>query len=482
MPNPSISTVWCLLAVSSGLICQAGCAARGGATGSFEQRLLDELCSEGVPSPPPEDGTDRAFEWSVGGAPHDAGPAPLPAAGPIALADLLAAAEARNPSLAAARSEVGSAAGRAWQASLYPNPRLELSSVEAPFSSGFQESISTLSLTQPIVLGDRLRAAAAAGDAEQAARLAEADGRRREVFGEIAQLYARLLANRQAEALYRELADLGQRTLDTAQSRFEARAAPETEVIRPQIELHQIDVARKRLATEKSAALRQLSLLLDGLAIDAERLSGDVAAEPPAQNLEALESSVRLGHPAILAARHEVDAAAARLDQIKAERVPDFDLTLGAGYKGDADEGIFGVGAGFTLPLWDGRQGDILAARFDLLRSRQELAATESDLLRRLVETHGEYEAARAQLETVRDRIVPAATRSYEQTQESYRAGRAAFLELLDAQRTLTEARATLAELSGAAAVARARIMQIAGAGLEPAPPSIQQPPVGAKR
>jgi cobalt-zinc-cadmium efflux system outer membrane protein len=124
------------------------------------------------------------------------------------------------------------------------------------------------------------------------------------------------------------------------------------------------------------------------------------------------------------------------------------------------------------------------------MRARQQRLALENDLLRRLSEVHADYESARTQLATVRDQIVPAATRSYEQTQEAYRGGRAAFLELLDAQRTLTEARATLVELSGTAAVARARIMQIVGSEVlspslrtrpESAQPDLQEPKNGSE-
>jgi cobalt-zinc-cadmium efflux system outer membrane protein len=194
-----------------------------------------------------------------------------------------------------------------------------------------------------------------------------------------------------------------------------------------------------------------------------------VPDDPPPIDLALLAGAVRNGHPALIAADREIDAAAARLDRARAERTSDLDVRFGAGYDGAAEEGIFEVGAGMALPLWDGRRGEILAARFDLMRARQQRAATEADLLRAITEAHGAYESARGPLETVRERLVPAALRSYEQTLEAYRGGRAAFFELLDAQRTLAEARVTLIELSGAAAVARAAIMQVAGGAIPPA-------------
>ncbi len=460
----------CAAFAAAGGIAIAGCASRETASSRAERQVLDQLWREGIPAP---DGNPPAGS-------HADPPAPeLPAAGPILLADLLAVAEALHPALAAARSEVGVRAGQAWQASLYPNPELEVSSEEVPFRSAFGEAITTVSVTQPIVLGDRLRAATDAAEAERGASLARVELRAREIFGEIARLHARLLAIRQAESLYGELAEVGGLTLSIARTRFEARAAPETEVIRPQIELHQIDLARARLAKENAAAREQLALLLGGTPVDAGRLSGTLPDDPPPIDLDAVAEQVRHGHPALLVADREVDAAAARLERTRSERLPDLNLRVGAGYQGESDEGIFEVGAGVTLPLWDHRQGDILAARFDLMRARQQRAAAENDLLRRLAELHGEYESSRAQLATVRDEIVPAAARSFEQTQEAYRGGRAEFLDLLDAQRTLTEARAALVELTGAAAAARAGIMQIAGE-LPALPPPAGQPPDGA--
>ena len=430
-----------------------GCAPRSPLV--FEQQILEDLRRDDIPDPHAVPSSDAAVPSTLSQI--------LPSTGPISLADLLAAAEAGNPSLAAARSEVGMAAGEIWQASLYPNPHLEVGSEEVPFRAGPREGTTMVSLTQPIVLGGRLEAAVDAAQAERAVSRANVEIRIREIFGEIAQLHARLLAIRQAEALYAELAVLGGQTLSVAQTRFEARAAPETEVIRPQIELYQIDLARGRLAKEKVAAAKGLALLLGGIEIDVARLSGEVADSPPVIDFEAVARIVRKSHPLLVAADREIDAAAARLARIRAERVPDLDVRAGAGYKGEGSEGVFEVGAGITLPLWDDRRGDLLAGRFAVLRARQQRIAVENDLLGRLVEVRGHYESACVQLRTVREQMVPAAARSYEQTQEAYRGGRAAFLELLDAQRTLAEARTTLIQLSGAAAEAHAGLLRIVG-------------------
>ncbi|MBM4109274.1 MAG: TolC family protein [Phycisphaerae bacterium] len=448
------------LSAAAGL---AGCAGDGALTG---RKILDDLERARVPAP---DTTGRAPEAA----------ADLPASGPVSLADLLTVAEARNPELAAARSGVGVAAGQRWQASLYPNPRADVSVEDVSWRNGAGDVKTTVGFTQPIVLGNRRHAAVDAASAEEAARVAEVEARRRAVFGDIAAEHARLVAVREQERLYGELRDLANRTLAGAQTRFEARAAPELDVIRPRVELYRIEASLARLAQERMACARALGLLVGGVDVDAARLTGELPPVPGALDIAALESTVRATHPALAVADREIDAATATLARVDAERAPDLDVRVAAGHRGESDDGIVEFGVGMTLPLWDTRQGDILSSRFEVMRARQRRAAIENDLLGRLSEAAGAYAAARAQLDTFRDRIVPDAQRAFDQVGEGYRGGRSSFLDLLDAQRTLTEARVALVDLARAVAAARARVIQVVGPdGLGEGPDVPPQPPV----
>lgn len=435
-----------VLAIAAGL---SGCAGEQSATG---RRILGDLERARIAVP---DDAGRTQSADTG--------AELPASGPITLADLLRVAEARSPRLASARSGVGMAAGQRWQASLYPNPRADVAAEDISLRDGARGAKTTIGLTQPIVMGGRIGAAADAARAEQAAREAEVELQRRELFGEIAFEHARLLSIAAQQRLHEELLLLADRTLDAAQARFDARAAPETDVIRPRIERHRIDAALGRLGHERASARRRLSMLLGGEELDADRLVPAPLATPASLDTGALEAKVRGSHPALALQDREIDAAAARLARVRAERTPDLDVRVAAGYRGEEDDAIVEIGAGMALPLWDAREGDLLTARFELLRARQQRASVEHELLARLADAIGEHEAARTQWEALRDRIVPDALRAFEQTGEGYRGGRASFLDLLDAQRTLVEARVAEAEFAGVLAAARARVAQIVG-------------------
>lgn len=427
----------------------AGCAGRDSLSGRW---ILDDLERSHVSLTAEAGGT-----LSVEPGPE------LPATGSITLADLLRAAEARNPAIAFARSGVGVAAGRAWQASLYPNPRGDVAVEDLSGRDGVSSSKATIGITQPIILGKRRQAAMDAADAERAVRSAEVEERRRALFGEVAVEHAQLVAIREQERLHTELRILAQQTLASAQTRFEARAAPETDVIRPRVEMHRIDAALARLAQQRIAAERHLTLLLGGVAIDFSRVDGELPMTPPSLDLDHLQAAILASHPRLTVADHEIEGASARLARVEAEVTPDLDVRLAAGYDAGLGSGVVEVGAGMTIPLWDRRQGDTLSARFDLMRARQQRDAAENEVLAALSAAAGEYEAARVQLDMLRDNIVPDAQRAFEQTVEAYRAGRSTFLDLLDSQRTFTEARGTMVDLASAVAAARAKVLQVVG-------------------
>lgn len=454
-----------MLAVLAGLATFAGCAGTEPHTG---RKILEDLERDHVRLP------DEA-----GNFPQPEERVSLPATGPITLADLLGVAERSSPDLAAAKSGIGIAAARAWQTSLYPNPRLDLTTEDIAWRNDASDPTVTVGVTQPIVIGDRREAAKKAGRAEQSAKAAEADARRRVLFGDVAVLYSHLIAIRDQERLYTELHDLVERTLAAAQARFDAKAAPETDVIRPRVELYQVEAAIGRLKQERTAAAKELALLVGLDAIDASRLDGSVTLTPEPMNAESLESLVRSSHPVLVAADRRIDAANARLEQVKAEKTPDLDVRVGVGYNGEMESGVVDLGLGMTLPLWDTREGDVLAGRFEVLQVHQERAAIESELLRNLASALGEFEAAKVQLDTFRDKIVPDAQRSFDQTSEGYKGGRSSFLDLLDAQRTLTEARVTLTELASAVVAARAKVIQIVGPEGSSSPTPVR--PQGAK-
>lgn len=443
------------------------CASSDPLTG---RNILAELQAHGV----------RASGDPLGTRPlivADAEPA-LPARG-ITLADLLEAAQFGHPRLTAAGVRVGEAAARAWQASLYPNPHVGVSLEDVGWQEGLDGSTTLVTVSQPVVIGGRLKAAIAAADAEKRATIASLESERREVFAEIASLHATILALSAQERALDDAIVAAEQTLSVVRTRVEANAAPQPDLLRPRVESARMESDRAHLRVTREAAEDRLGMLVGVDRVPAEALADVLDLTPAALDLELLNARLKSDHPRLIAFDLEAAAALSRVKSIDASRVPDLILSAGAGYDDEDGEGVVEFGVGSELPLWDDRRGDLLAARLEVVRLGHERHAMERQLLGELRQEFARHESARRQLGVLNERILPDAREAFEQIEASYRAGRSAFIEVLDAQRTLLDASRSAAALAGEAAIANAAMMRLVGVGTPaPAPNQMFESPI----
>jgi cobalt-zinc-cadmium efflux system outer membrane protein len=397
-----------------------------------------------------------------------------PAEGPLSLDRILDAADHLNPRIAAARARVGAAGGRAWQASFYPNPWLGVESENVrPSNGGLGVSETTISISQPIIIAGRREAAVAVGASDVSAERWGLERVRREIHGHIRRVVTDIEYQREALRRYEQLRTLAERTVHVAEERFGARAAPESEAIRARVEYNSLALAIDRLQGEMAVSSERLETLLGGHAVALDRLGGDTEAGgleelPP---IDRLKEAVRSGHPAVLAAEARAESAERQVELERARRYPDITARLGAGVNHADDEGFVEAGLGIPLPILDQNKGNILAARFDVIHARQQAAAIANDLVGELSEAYRQWESATARLAVFEEQILSGARRAYDQASDGYQAGKLQFLDLLDAQRTLSEAQLSQLELRRAVRTALAEILAILGG-----PASLEQP------
>lgn len=375
-------------------------------------------------------------------------PPPPPAAEPfpagVATLDaVLRAAEARSPSVEAARAEWEAAAGRTTEAGLWPNPSVELSKEEITTGgSGWRRSETTLGVRQPLVIGDRLDAAVDAARTEERALREAWLAARLAARAEARRLFVEVLALREEIALRRELAKRAEETSEIARVRFENRAAPESDLIRARNDTAGLRLEIVRLQERADEAATELSALLGNVALSPESLAGELP--PPPSPPPDLETRLARDHPAVRTDLLEAEALEGRAAALAAANTPDLAVRVAGGYSGEARAGLVELGLEAELPVFSRHQGAIREAKA-LARARR---AEAEGTARRLV---AELRAARRSLASAAERrrryeedLRPAAERALAQAREGYRAGNLAFLELLDAQRTLFTTRVGL--------------------------------------
>ncbi len=381
----------------------------------------------------------------------------------IELADLISLADIVNPELALARSEVRAKEGVARQAGLFPNPELEFELGDIS-TSDFDDRTEKVALVQALILSGRRGAAVSAAEAERLAALESYRTLRRDVIRRIRGVRAQCLHVREAKATLESLLAEAKRTLDIAETRFEVRAAPESQVTKALLEVYQLEVTQKDLDQHGARTAAELNAILGGVDIPMERLAGKLETESLAAE-DLLRSANLDEHPALKTAERNIEAAEASLKEAKAARFPDLGLSLAYGRSRSEDTDFYEAGLSLPLPIFDRNQGRVTESlsRVDAARERARIVEGELQVAYELARQR--YLSLQDQLHATLERILPAAERGFAQAQEGYRVGRLPILELIDAQRTLADIRLRVLELRRDLVVADADLVNLLSDG-----------------
>jgi cobalt-zinc-cadmium efflux system outer membrane protein len=288
-----------------------------------------------------------------------------------------------------------------------------------------------------------------------------------EIQGEVRLIYANILYLKQAIRLYKDFLDVARLTHKIAKIRFDARAAPEVEVTKTQVEVLELEFGRRRLERQLVAVSENFRYLLGDVRVPVEKIVGNLSGNLPELELYRLQALVQKGHPSLLAAEKDADAADWRVEQEKAERVPDIGLMLAFGHNTAENEDIVEAGITVPLPIFNRNQGRILESEHLAAKARRETEELYNRLSAKLASEHASYMTARDEVFTFRDQIVPASEKAFSQSRERYKAGKTALLDLLNTQQTLMRARLSFLDALRDANVARARLWKIIGSGTD---------------
>ena len=97
------------------------------------------------------------------------------------------------------------------------------------------------------------------------------------------------------------------------------------------------------------------------------------------------------------------------------------------------------VHAPVPLPLFDRNQGNVLESLRRTDKARDELSATEIRLDNELAQAFEKLNTSRQEAEALQKEILPGAKSAYDAAVTGFEFGKFAFLDVLDAQRTLLQ-------------------------------------------
>ena len=376
--------------------------------------------------------------------------------------DLLAQAQVHAPRLAEAVAGVRQAEGLARQAGARPNPTVDLT-VEN-FSGGgvyrgANNAETTFQLSQPLEVGGKRGARVAAGRAgldAARARLAQAQA---DFAFALADAYAQAEAAERRVALAEEAVTLSDEARRASRALVDAGKEAELRALQAQAALTAARASVEAARAERAGAFARMTALA-GSTTPFTALSDSLLTSP---KVSARSGDIdALSTPAVLAAEADREAAARRVRIERVRAVPDVTVSAGVRRFSGDDSTALVAGVSLPIPVFDQNRGAIAAAQ-------AELQAAEARLNAARLDAEADLRAARFQLGAAQSRALAAgegetsAAEAYRLTRIAYESGKAPLVELINARRSLAEAREQTIQAQQARVRAEADLARLQG-------------------
>jgi cobalt-zinc-cadmium efflux system outer membrane protein len=332
--------------------------------------------------------------------------------------------------------------GAARQAGALLNPILELRREDFGSDSPRQEVApqESLTLNQPFrTAGKRAAQRDAAQWASDASRQ-DVERLRLDVLAEVDRRFAGLLGAQERAAIAEENLATASEVAAAVGALVEAGEVSPVELSRAENERDLAAIDLEEARRDEDVARRELAAVLGQREPLFERAEGALAQEVQVPPEGGASEAVR-ALPDLARWDAETKSLEASLRLAKKAPWPDLTLAFGVRRYTATGERAYVAGIVLPLPLFDRNRGGVIEASARLDQGRIERRAEEVRLENAFASARLVLAQAGAEVRTMKERVLPNAQRVFEALDEGYRRGRFSLLDLLEARRSLADAR-----------------------------------------
>jgi cobalt-zinc-cadmium efflux system outer membrane protein len=371
----------------------------------------------------------------------------LPAApnpsGAVNLRQAIGLALSNHPSLATFTLDVRVAEARMIQAGLKPNPQLNFTAENLPGSGPYKDGElmeHTLQLSQLVELGGKRDARLREAEAGRTVAEWAYQVRRIEVLRDTAQAFVAVLASQKQVQLAEETAGLAAKATPMTQKRVEAGKANAVEVTRSNVAVASAKIELEQAKRSLASARTNLAALWGSRTANFDSVTGDFGSIKSIPAFSSLVAQIK-SHPEIT--RWSAERAQREAMLAREHSLAKADVTVFGGPRtlGKAEEITFTLGFSIPLPFRNRNQGAIAAAEVEIAKTDTERLTSELNVFTQLSAAYQILQRAANEVEILNKDVLPGAAEAEKAVTEGYEAGRFTQLEILDARRTLIQAR-----------------------------------------
>ena len=363
-----------------------------------------------------------------------------------------------NPDIVVALREREAVQGLRLQAGLRPNPSLS-TYVE---TTGGAAQQTTVQLNQPIELGNKRDARIDAADAQLAAAAAALEVRKAEIQATVTGAFYAVLAAQERLALAQSSLDIAGQARAAAAKRVQAGKISPVEEVKSRVAESAAKIDANRAAGALAAARNRLAALWGSGTPDFSKADGEIEAITDLPPYAAL--SAALDHaPRVEQAKLEVAAREAQAAIESTLATPNLTVSIGAQRNEELDANQAVLGFSVPIPVFDRNQGNLQAALSRTEQARDALAALRIRLEAELAASYQRYTTASESARLLQTDILLGAQTAFDAASKGFLYGKFSYLEVLDAQRTLFQAKSQYLDALVEARQAEAAIVGILG-------------------
>lgn len=354
----------------------------------------------------------------------------------ITLTDALNLALNANPEIAVASRERTAIEGARVQAAARPNPTVS-ALLEDTRNATRQ---TTILLEQPIELGDKRAIRMLAADARYDAASVSLEVKKSEIQANVTVAFYEVLAAQERLRLAQSSLDVAKQAREAVSKRVQAGKISPVEETKSRVAEASVKIEANRASSILTSARKRLAGLWGNPLPRFQIAEGQVEDIPDTMPLENLTAMLE-GSPNIQRAKLEISTRQALANIENSKRTPDLTVSVGAKRNEELGLNQAVLGVSIPIPVFDRNQGNLQEALSRTDKAKDELTVLRVQQETLLAEAYERLTSAGQSVETLKSDILPGAQSAFDAATKGFEFGKFGFLDVLDAQRTLVQAK-----------------------------------------
>jgi cobalt-zinc-cadmium efflux system outer membrane protein len=385
----------------------------------------------------------------------------------LTLDEVVVEALRNNPQIRAMQAGWRAAEERPAQERTLPNPEFMYMGMDSTRGYSFPNTPEKrLELDQPFPWFGKLGLRGRVAEQSARARRHEYEATQRDVLMQVKETYFDLYAVQRTISITRAEVDVLRRMEQIAETKYSTGTAAQGDVLKAQAEITLLKQRLLELEQQETTQKARLNQLLDR---PADSPLGLAVTEPALEfkaNAPELFAMAEKSRPEIRGAAAEVRRRQLERQLMKKEFFPDY--RLGVQYRdiGDGDDQVMFI-IGFDLPIWQTkyRAGEREADQM-IESSHAALKAVRNQASFDVQDSHFKLLTAQRTVDLYKGALIPQAEARFDASEAGYRTGTVDFLDLLESERFLLNARVMEATAEGNVGMQLARLERAVGTDL----------------